>query len=182
MKYKANLQRRMKSEKIPAEPCSDSDDDDEEPVITVPTFSNWYEYASLRLDNKIRRKYGGLQITTPKSCYTLCLSTMKLVVPVTLKNCLWILYQILIQAYRHCNILVCKQLSMQGFSNDYPESRWSCCRGIWFIDRALMLDVRLHTRPNFFSSFALQRNKTLHFNACYSAASPMLELYGRKFN
>ena len=43
----------MKSENIPAEPCSESD---EEPVITVPTFSNWYEYASLRLDNKIWRK------------------------------------------------------------------------------------------------------------------------------
>ena len=33
-KYKAKLRRRMKSQKIPAEPCSDSavsDDDDEEP-------------------------------------------------------------------------------------------------------------------------------------------------------
>ena len=149
-KYKAKLRRRMKSQKIPAEPCSDSavsDDDDEEPVITAPTFSNGHYNAKVReccmqllahnvgihnvetcikavcdligcktgplpskstLANmmveaqavshlqiadsvpthstnmlhsdgttKFGEKYGGLQITTPQSCYTLCLSTMK---------------------------------------------------------------------------------------------------------
>ena len=141
----------MKSQKIPAESCSDSavsdDDEEEEPMITVPTISNGHYNAKVReccmqllahnvgihnvetcikavcdlvgcktgpllskstlanmmveaqavshlqiadsvpthstnmlhLDEttKFGEKYGGLQITTPESCYTLCLSTMK---------------------------------------------------------------------------------------------------------
>ena len=49
-KYMAKL-RRMKSQKIPVESCSDlavSEDDEEEPAITIPTFSNGHYNAKVR--------------------------------------------------------------------------------------------------------------------------------------